>query len=349
MVSRAVITGIGTATPQTFRQDEIWETYFKAHSGDSHRAERIFANSGVEFRHTVVDPRVEDVSTWSTAQRMARYEVESYPLAEEALGKALVAADIDAAELGMLAVVSCTGYATPGLDIRLAASMGASSDLRRLVVGHMGCYAAIPGLAAVADYVRLHRRPAALLCVELTTLHLQPSAALGVFNNEQAVAHSLFSDAAAAAIVVPDAPAGLEVGNIASRTDTAHTADMTWHVTDHGFRMGLSPRVPLVLARHAADAVAGLLAPDLSTADVDMYAVHPGGPRILDVVGKALALPETALTASRETLREHGNCSSATILMVLERLRRDNPEGGNTVAMAFGPGLTLYSAHLSGT
>ncbi|MEV0651229.1 3-oxoacyl-[acyl-carrier-protein] synthase III C-terminal domain-containing protein [Phytomonospora sp. NPDC050363] len=349
MVSRAVITGIGVATPPTFRQDEIWETYFKAHSGDSSRAERIFAHSGVETRHSVADPRIDDVSTWSTGQRMLRYEAESIPLGEEALGKALAASDVDIAELGMLAVVSCTGYATPGLDIRLAASMGASSDMRRLVVGHMGCYAAIPGLAAVADYVRLHRRPAALLCVELTTLHLQPSAALGVFDNEQAVAHSLFSDAAAAAVVVPDAPAGLEVGRITSRTDTAHAQDMTWNVTDHGFRMGLSARVPLVLARHAADTVAALLEPDLSPADVDMYAVHPGGPRILDVVGKALALPESALTASRETLREHGNCSSATILMVLERLRRDNPEGGNTVAMAFGPGLTLYTAHLSGT
>ncbi|MBB6037507.1 putative naringenin-chalcone synthase [Phytomonospora endophytica] len=340
---------MGIATPPVYRQDEIWEEYFKGHSGDSDRAARIFANAGVETRHSVVDPRVEDVSTWSTAQRMQRYEIEAFPLAEEALAKALVSADIDAAELGLLAVVSCTGYATPGLDIRLAASLGASSDLQRLVVGHMGCYAAIPGLAAVADYVRLHRRPAALLCVELTSLHLQPSAALGVFNNEQAVAHSLFSDAAAAVVVVPDAPVGMEIGKIASRTDTAHTADMTWHVTDHGFRMGLSPRVPLVLARHAADTVNGLLAPTLTTADVDAYAVHPGGPRILDVVGKALALPESALTASREILREHGNCSSATILMVADRLRANNPEGGNTVAMAFGPGLTLYTAHLSGT
>ncbi|HEY1176237.1 MAG TPA: 3-oxoacyl-[acyl-carrier-protein] synthase III C-terminal domain-containing protein [Phytomonospora sp.] len=349
MVSRAVVAGLGSATPPPYRQDEMWEEYFKAHSGDNHRAARIFASSGVETRHSVIDPRVEDVSTWSTAQRMQRYEIESFPLGEEALGKALVAAGVDAADLGMLAVVSCTGYATPGLDIRLAASLGASSDLRRLVIGHMGCYAAIPGMAAVADYVRLHGRPAALLCVELTSLHLQPSAALGVFDNEQVVAHSLFSDAAAAAVVVPDAPAGLEIGNIASRTDTAHAGDMTWHVTDHGFRMGLSPRVPLVLARHAAGTVEGLLAPALTTADVDAYAVHPGGPRILDVVGKALALPESALTASRETLRDHGNCSSATILLVLERLRANNPEAGNTVAMAFGPGLTLYTAHFSGT
>ena len=351
-LSRAVITGIGIDTPASYPQDLLWREYFAERCGYSERAERVFANSGVDTRHGVVNPVEEDVSTWSTAERMLRYERESFPLAEKALGKALAEADVDAADLGLLVVVSCTGYATPGLDIRLAAAFGCASDTQRLVIGHMGCYAAIPALGTVADWVRVHGRPAALVCVELTSLHIQPdiTGAGSRADAEQFVAHSLFSDAAAAAVVSPDAPSGYEVRGVASRTDTAHADDMTWHVTDHGFRMGLSSRVPLVLSRHAADAVQALLRPaGTALPDVVSYAIHPGGPRILDVVGKALALPESALTASRETLRDHGNCSSATILLVLDRIRRNGPEAGPLVAMAFGPGLTLYSALLDGT
>src|SRR5690606_9369480 len=108
---------------------------------------------GVDTRHGAVDPLVEDVSAWSTARRMARYETESLPLGESALTEALAEAGISARDLGLLTVVSCTGYATPGLDITLADRLGASADTQRVVIGHMGCYAAIPGLRTVADYV----------------------------------------------------------------------------------------------------------------------------------------------------------------------------------------------------
>jgi hypothetical protein len=73
----------------------------------------------------------------------------------------------------------------------------------------------------------------------LSSLHLQPPSD----DLQQVVAHALFADAAAAVAVAPGRP-GLEVIDIVSRTDTARASEMTWDVTDHGFRMGLSPRVP---------------------------------------------------------------------------------------------------------
>lgn len=45
---------------------------------------------------------------------------------------------------------------------------------QRLHIGHMGCYAAIPGLATVADAAVARRKTSVLLCVELSSLHLQP-------------------------------------------------------------------------------------------------------------------------------------------------------------------------------
>jgi predicted naringenin-chalcone synthase len=113
--------------------------------------------------------------------------------------------------------------------------------------------------------------------------------------------------------------------------------------------MGLSPAVPDVLARHARPVVEQLLARNgLAVADVAGWAIHPGGRKIVEVVGEVLELDEAHLEASYDVLRDVGNCSSTTVLLVLERLQetRDLPAGSPVVAMAFGPGLTLYATLL---
>jgi predicted naringenin-chalcone synthase len=222
-----------------------------------------------------------------------------------------------------------------------------AADVQRLVVGHMGCYAAVPALGAVGDFAVARGRPAVLLCLELTSLHVQPPTDdLG-----QVVSHALFGDAAAAVVVEPGAGRGHELVDVVALTDPGSTDHMTWDVTDLGFRMGLSPEVPAVLARHVAPAVRGLLGRHgLRPSDVDAWAVHPGGPRILDVVADRLDLPPDALDASHRVLAERGNCSSATVLLVLDALRAAGRPGAgrHAVVMAFGPGLTLYAALVRG-
>ncbi|HEY3504797.1 MAG TPA: type III polyketide synthase [Actinocatenispora sp.] len=331
---------MGTAFPRGVPQDRLWDGFFADHYRDVRIAARIFANSGVDHRHPTVDPRHEDISALSTGDRMRRYVAEALPLGRSAVTAALADAGIAAADVGLLAVATCTGYATPGVDVGLAADLGLRPDTRRLLIGHMGCYAALPGLAAVADYVTAHDRPAVLLCVELTSLHIQPPTR----DVSQVVSHALFSDAAAAVVVTPGGP-GSAVLDVVAATDPSTAEQMTWDVTDLGFRMGLSPRVPDSLATQLPGAVAGLLDPyGLDPTDIAHWAVHPGGPRILDVVQKELDLPPAALAPSRETLRRHGNCSSATVLLVLGGIAAR--PGEHVVALAFGPGLTLYGALL---
>jgi alkylresorcinol/alkylpyrone synthase len=340
--ARAVVAGFGTAVPPRVSQEEMWSGAFASRYAGATRAlaGRIFANAGVQTRHAAVNPLLEDVSGWSTAQRMRRYQMEALPLGKEAVATALADAGVRPDEVGLLAVCSCTGYATPGLDILLARDLGLPADCQRLFIGHMGCYAALPGLAAVSDFVALRRRPAVLLCAELASLHLQPPTG----DTAQIVAHALFSDAAAAVVVAADA-SGYEVRDVASLTDTSTADQMTWDVTDLGFRMGLSPRVPATLATHALPFISGLLARHgLSLAEVDGWAVHPGGPHILDVVQRELSLPPAALGVSRRVLGDYGNCSSPTVLIILDALRASGC--GHLVAMAFGPGLTLYAALL---
>ena len=340
----------GTVQPPSAVQDELWAGFFARHYSGARRglAERIFANAGVRTRHAAVSPLLEDVSDWSTERRMRRYQVEAMPLGKEAVGRALTDAGVTADELGLFVVCSCTGYATPGLDILLARDMGMSPNVQRLFVGHMGCYAALPGLGTAADFVVARERPALLLCAELTSLHIQPANARA--DIQQIVSHALFSDAAAAVVLIPgDRHRGYAVREVAAVTDTTTADHMTWDVTDLGFRMGLSPQVPNVLSLHVRKLVDDLLTRQgLTIADIDGWAVHPGGPKILDVVEEQLSLPPDALAPSRGVLAACGNCSSPTVLLVLEALRRRPRPPHHVVMLAFGPGLTLYGTLLQG-
>lgn len=338
------IAGFGSSFPPALDQQVVWDEFFAAHFSNSRLARRVWRTAGIDQRHSVVDPRVEDLSSATTGARMDRFVELAVPLGCDAVERGLRSAGITPADVDLLTVVSCTGYATPGVDILVARELGMRPSLQRLHVGHMGCYAALPALAATSDAAAARGQVGVVLCVELTSLHLQPP----TDDLEQIVAHALFSDAAATAVIVPDRP-GLEIVEVVARTDV-DTADlMTWHITDAGFRMRLSPKVPGVLDRHLHAVITELLdRHGLEIADIDHWAIHPGGPRIIDTVARRLELSADLVSASRDTLRRHGNCSSATTLLVLEELagRSEIAAGQHVVAMAFGPGLTLYATLL---
>lgn len=346
----AQITGAGNAFPTRLSQEALWDGYFAEYFGGNRVAERIFRATRVDHRHAAVDPLTEDIATWTTGARMRRYLTEAVPLGATAVSAALKDAGLSAGEVGLLAVASCTGYATPGIDIRLAEELGMAPDAQRVFIGHMGCYAALPALGVIGDYVVARERPAVLLCVELTSVHLQPSNG----DPQQAVVHALFGDAASAVVVEPTEdrvaePTPLRLLDIAAVTDTTTSDHMTWDITDHGFRMGLSPRVPEVLARYVGGLVGDMLAKHgLDVADVAHWVVHPGGPRILSTVADSLALPPAAMAPSEKVLADYGNCSSTTVLLVLDEIRRSGAvaPGDHVVGIAFGPGLTLYACLL---
>jgi alkylresorcinol/alkylpyrone synthase len=233
---------------------------------------------------------------------------------------------------------------TPGLDVLVARDLVTPSSVERLLVGHMGCHAALPGLAAVADAAVARNRIGILACIELASVHAQPpSNDLG-----QIAAEALFADADAAVAVAPGRP-GLEFIGVVARSDSTEAELMAWDITERGFRLRLSAQVAAVLSRHVASVVDELLSPHgLVSHDVSAWAVHPGGPRILDVVGERLGLDDQDLEVSRGVLRDYGNCSSATVLLILQRLlwERDLDPGDHIALLAFGPGLTLYGALL---
>ncbi|MBU3683696.1 MAG: hypothetical protein FGM39_06750 [Phycisphaerales bacterium] len=114
---------------------------------------------------------------------------------------------------------------------------------------------------------------------------------------------------------------------------------MRWDVGNHGFEMTLGARVPDILRAHVGPWVLDVLGRHgIDVSDVGGWAIHPGGPRVIDAVAEALGLAAKATTPSREVLRTCGNMSSATLLAILARLR-DASTPTPWVGLAFGPGL----------
>ena len=337
MIAR--LQAIGTAMPDNmFKQAEIMEELFAHQPGWDPAWAEVFTASGVERRASVIDP------SWygrprSTADRMREFAPAARRLGADAARRALEQAGAGAAaQVGDLLAVSCTGYSGPGLDVHLVDDLGLGDRVQRLAVGHMGCYAALPALRTAAALSAASGRRALVACVELCSLHMQQ-----VRTREDAVYQALFGDGAAAALVGGggDGPA---IAGSATTTVPGSEERMGWLVEDEGFRMWLSPRVPALVERGLGRLVEDLLGPHgLAAADVAHWAVHPGGPEIIDRVQRRLGLSDAQVARSREVLADGGNRSSATILFILEQLLASGEAepGQWIVALAFGTGLTL--------
>lgn len=82
---------------------------------------------------------------------------------------------------------------------------------------------------------------------------------------------------------------------------------------------------------------------DLDAKDFD-WALHPGGLAILEGAQQSMKLSKDQLQASHEVYKTHGNSSSPTVLIVLDKLRKTGEGRDNVVAIAFGPGLAIEMA-----
>ncbi|HET6913247.1 MAG TPA: 3-oxoacyl-[acyl-carrier-protein] synthase III C-terminal domain-containing protein [Rhodanobacteraceae bacterium] len=126
---------------------------------------------------------------------------------------------------------------------------------------------------------------------------------------------------------------------------THDSADaMTWRIGDHGFEMGLTLEVPKRIRASLKTWLEPWLAShDLAINDVAHWAIHPGGPEIIQAALDSLDLPAEAGRHSRAVLAEHGNMSSPTVLFILQRMRAGGITGP-IVALGFGPGLMFEAA-----
>jgi alpha-pyrone synthase len=316
------------------------------------RIEQIYNNTRIDTRHLALDLLSEETVAFSRQEgtiqaRMELYQEHGLPLAERVVRKALASVhDVEA--IGLIVFVTSTGFVAPGIDAELIQRLGLGRDMARVTIHFMGCAAAMNGLRVASDYVRSHpTRKALVVCLELSSIN-------AVFEDDMndVIIHSIFGDGCAA-VVVGACEAEQTLGKLVIQDHLSHlisnTEDgITLGVRDQGITCRLSRYLPAYIAAGVEPVIERFLSDHrLMKEDIDLWAVHPGGTRIIENAQRSLGLSDRQVTDSWEILRQYGNMLSASILFVMERMmlscEQDEPrtDALTGIAFSFSPGVGI--------
>ena len=250
--------------------------------------------------------------------------------------------------------VTCTGYILPSAVQRVVSEYGWHSRVTHAY--HMGCYAALPGVRIAQGYVATHRLDAEIpdpgfradiVHTELNSLHVNPS----LDTPEQTVVGSLFSDGSIKYSLKPPGTAerGFQLFHVTESIIPDTLDQMGWTPQDWGFEMKLGRGVPKLIKDNVREFVLKMCTESGWDIGAELgrcvFAVHPGGPRIIDAVQEALELTDAQVAASRRVLLERGNMSSATLPHVWAILADEDLRPGTPIfSLAFGPGLSVFGS-----
>lgn len=345
------VDAVGTAVPSTrIPQDKLRELargLFVESDPLLARVLAVFDNARIDERAFAM-PLDWYYEEHGFKDRSAAYVSVGLELAERASREAVARAGLQPAEIDGVVFVSTTGIATPSLDARLANVLGLSPSVVRLPVWGLGCSGGVGGLNRASDLARAYPGKRFLVvALELCSLAFD----LRRLDKKTLVASSLFADGCAAVVVSGDGAGGTGPRHAASTSHLFPRTErvMGWDVEDHTLDVVFSTEIPDLVASSSGDVARPFLARH-GVERPDHYVFHPGGAKVLEAYERSFGLPPEALARSRETLRMHGNMSSATVLFTLrDTLAAGAPAPGETALLAsVGPGFAMDLALLRG-
>jgi predicted naringenin-chalcone synthase len=245
--------------------------------------------------------------------------------------------------------VTCTGYVAPSAAQKIVAKKGWGDQTTVTHAYHMGCYGAISALRMAKGFLASQKTRSDIIHTELCSLHINPS----LHSSDQLVAQSLFADGFIKySMYAAKNKPSLKVLNIHEKVIPNSTEAMTWNLSEWGFEIALAKEVPVLIARALNDYLehlckkAGLDPKKIIPAA--HFAIHPGGPKILQHIQDLLSLKDTQIEKSSSILKSYGNMSSATLPHIWKAVLEDAtiPSGTWIVSLAFGPGLSICGALL---
>jgi alkylresorcinol/alkylpyrone synthase len=351
------IAGVASAVPKhRFSQSTITAA-LKSYWGDKLQRpellEQIHSRVGVDYRHMAFPlERYPQFSSWGESN--AAWLEAAEELGVRAIDAALDRAGMRRSDLNALIVVSITGIASPSLDAHLINRMQLRRDIKRTPIFGVGCAGGAIGLSRAADYALAYPdHTAALLTVEICSLTMRGDD----MSTANLIAAGLFGDGAAAVVVrgsktnypasagagtsAPEGPQILGCGSV-FYPDSEDV--MGWDISETGFKIVLSPRLPDLIRKNlAGDVDAFLDKYQLARSDIGNWVIHTGGPKVLNATQDTLSLKDRDLEKSWDSLKRFGNLSSASVLLVLEDVVvNDAPSpGAYGVLLAMGPGFCL--------
>jgi alkylresorcinol/alkylpyrone synthase len=338
------VAGVELALPShRYRQDDITSAFADVCLPPEATARQVLrkisGNAGVQTRHLALPLEEYRKLEGFTASNRAWVDC-ALDLGAQALQGALRRTGTAPEDVDLIASTTVTGLAVPSLEARLAQRAGLREDVVRLPLFGLGCAAGAAGIARVHDHLRAYPgHTAVLLSVELCSLTVQRAD----HSMANLVAISLFGDGAAAVVLrgADRAQGGPRVLATRSRLYPDTRDVMGWDIGGDGFGIVLSPDVTTVAETHVPKDVHGFLADHgLGLPDVHGWVCHPGGPKVIQALERALDLPPDALAHTRDSLSALGNLSSASVLDVLRRTLAAPPAAGSPgLLTAMGPGF----------
>jgi len=336
---RARVAGMATALPAiTATVDEVWDAVGRARG---RRMPKLQGEEGARTRY-FAEPLASLMERRTQSQQTDAYLEHARVLARKVCCAALERSGIAPLDIGLVIGVSCTGVVLPSLDAELIPLIGLRAEVARLPITELGCGGGVAGLARGLDYLRAYpQRSVLLFAVEIPSLTFQPDDR----SVDNLVAAMVFADGAGAVVLGgDDGQPGWTLEHAGTVLVPQGARHLGYELRDGGLRVILSRDLPDVVEAHLRDAVDTFLEEaGLRLADIDAVAAHPGGPRIVDAIGRALDLHPESLATSRSVFAGNGNASSAGIFFVLEEMQRCGIRG-RVLAIALGPGLSIELA-----
>jgi alkylresorcinol/alkylpyrone synthase len=346
MIQPVTLVSVATAVPPyRFEQRDIAAAAHRGFAGrfdEYDRLARVFETSGILWRHAVrpIDWYFEPLG-WP--ERNAAYLDGATALFVAAATKALDAAGMTAGEVNTVVTVSSTGIATPSLEARASAQLGFRADIERVPVFGLGCAGGVSGISIAARLAQARPGSVVLVvAVELCTLSFR----LDELTKANIVATALFGDGASAC-VLRSGGTGIAAVEMSGQHMWPDTLDvMGWTVDPLGFGVIFDRAIPPFAEERMAPAVTSILnRAGLELSDIDRFAFHPGGKKVVTALEHAFSLSQGTLNHERAILAEYGNMSAPTALFVLERLIQDGLPA-RTLLTAMGPGFTASCVSL---
>jgi predicted naringenin-chalcone synthase len=356
------MTAIGTANPEYKKTQmetaELICAFMDLKPLEKRLIKSVYKASGIQYRHSVLSDYVKQPHEFtffpknalapfpSTADRMAVYKEHALHLGLAAIKNCFdCLIDFDHHTITHLITVSCTGMYAPGIDIEIVHHLQLNSNTQRTAIHFMGCYGAFNAIKIADSICRADPNATVLLvCVELCSIHFQKNMAL-----DNIISNSIFADGAAAALVQANKNhkkyfcLDSFYCDLLPQTSQA----MAWTIANNGFDIVLSSHLPELIQSGIFNFTEKLFRSNkFHLSDIDFFAIHPGGLKILQACEKALAISEEENKYSYHVLRHFGNMSSPTILFVLKEIWNTitlKDQEKTIFGCAFGPGLTLES------
>src|SRR5579871_2043918 len=304
----------------------------------------VFENTGIERRYSCVPIEwYGEPHGW--ADRTKLYVDNAVDLFEKVTLDLLEQAKLKREDIDAIVVSSTTGIATPSLDALVVEKMGLRRDIRRLPIFGLGCAGGVVGLSRAADMAKANPGSRVLFLVaELCALTFRKDD----ISKSNIVATALFGDGAAGAILSTDGT-GPEIGDGGEYTWPNSLDIMGWEVEEDGLKARFAQSIPALVATDFKTILHSYLQKnDLKQNEIDGFACHPGGAKVLDALEDAFGIARGALAESRSVLRDFGNMSAVTALFVLERMDWRN-RARRALMTALGPGFSAVFLMIGGS